>query len=834
MKKNTFPLLLTLLLSLVFSCQEEQNPNPNPNPNPPVASKPLAKMVDVNVTLPQGVSIDLSKTKLSTGLMDFNVDASGKSKAVLPDGIYRMAYLLDESNRILLMGILHDQNKKLDAETTAEALFYLGAGIYFRPEPIIREYLTAASTLPGMPAFKEKITQMIKDDIGLIDKGAFEAPLAAYLTEFSKAVDPIDIRARQINVNPTGFQSGIQIFENDALSVKLANTYRRRAHAFFYKTAYKSKGSKDETVLLSNIGAGEKAVVSAEIEPTNAFSSTLGTIVDWAMNNGIEYARKETGPINLPLGDNEDEATYKVRVVGTAFYPELFPMTADEKKTWEKLMVKQFYLDFIAPILTEMFSEIKGNQDTSFGFEAFEYFLSQSPTIWQLLEKGDWKNAATETVKYLLVDKAGQELQKKFITLLVDKYKNLPTPTWIDLDRDYNNASAVEKYTKLIKAVELTVKLLDMTKLTGEIAMSNRIDVFTAKSIRSDVTISPKEASVVPLSNLELKAETKTQLSEGQSFVYKWSTTGKYGVVLSGNQKGVSIETSTNTVNFRSESKTANLEENNYETVTVEVYIKSGTTQTLVGEGKATINVKKLKLVMRPEKITLMGGQSVRLYLERTDGVNDIVSNDVLDYKVEWETSGKYGKFNGTLKSATTMGNALNYEALDKKVKEGVESFIARVYFKAKTDSEWTLRDIVRGELTVANDPKKVVLDIPLSIKPWDNSTDTKCVIGVNYMAIIPVHPKAVRYTVTFYGFKVPYRWENRRVTWVPSQRPPSEYTYPGASPKLIIGNDYYFTISANWGTGAMGPNCALGIERGIAVFAPMGGRANVVIEITD
>lgn len=834
MKKYTFPLMLTLILTLVFSCQEEQNPSPNPNPNPPVASKPLAKTVDVNVTLPQGVSIDLSKTKLSTGLMDFNVDASGKSKAVLPDGIYRMAYLLDESNRILLMGILHDQNKKLDAETTAEALFYLGAGIYFRPEPIIREYLTAASTLPGMPEFKEKVAQMIKDDSGFIDKGAFETPLAAYLAEFSKTTEPIDIRARQINVDPTGFQSGIQIFENDALSVKLANTYRRRAHAFFYKTAYKAKGSKDETVLLSNIGAGEKAVVSAEIEPTNAFSSTLGTIVDWAMNNGIEYARKETGPINLPLGDDEDEATYKVRVVGTAFYPELFPMTADEKKTWEKLMAKQFYLDFIAPILTEMFSEIKGNQDTSFGFEAFEYFLSQSPAIWQLLEKGDWKNAVKETIKYLLVDKAGQELQKKFISLLVDKYKNLPTPTWIDLDRDYNNASAAEKYVKLIKAVELTVKLLDMAKLTAEIGMSNRIDVFTAKSIRSDVTISPQESSVVPFSNLALKADTKTQLSAGQTFVYKWSTTGKYGVVQSGSQKGVSIETSTNTVNFRSESKSADLQEDNFETVTVEVYIKSGNTLTLVGEGKATVNVKKLKLVMKPDKITLMGGQSLRLYLERTDGVNDIISNDVLEYKVEWETSAKYGKFNGSLQNATTRGNALNYQALDKKVKEGKETFIARVYFKGKSDANWVLREIVKGELTVANDPKKIVLDVALEVRTWDISTATRCNVGGNFMAVVPIHPKAVKYTVTFYGFKKPFRWDNRTSTWRPGQTPPVEYGYPGAGPNQTLDGNYLFTISRSWSDGPKRDDCLSKLDHYIAVYKPLGGRANIVIEITD
>jgi hypothetical protein len=286
---------------------------------------------------------------------------------------------------------------------------------------------------------------------------------------------------------------------------------------------------------------------------------------------------------------------------------------------------------------------------------------------------------------------------------------------------------------------------------------------------------------------------------------------------------------------YRSDTKAADLSDgNNIDIIKVEVFTKKGTTLTRIGEAKATINVKKIKLVMKPEKITLMGGQSVRLYLERSDMVNDIISNDVLEYKVEWETSGKYGKFNGTLKNATTRGNALNYQVLDKEIKEGKETFIARVYFKAKSDADWTLREVVKGEITIANDPKKIVLDVALEVRTWDISTATRCNVGGNFMAVVPVHPKAVKYTVTFYGFKKPFRWDNRTSSWKPGQTPPVEYGYPGAGPNQILNNQYYFTISRSWSDGPKRDDCLSKLDHYISVYKPLGGRANIVIEITD
>jgi hypothetical protein len=768
--------------------------------------------------------------------MTYPVSAAGLSKAVLPDSVARLAFLFDESNKLILMGVLNNQNKTLTVETTAQALFYLGAGIFYMPKEVVNDFLRPAVTLPGYAEFKAKVEAGFNNDILYLENLKFQQDLTDLLSEYSKEGEVVDIRARQINVDPNGFQSGIQIFENDALSIKIANHYRRIGKAFIYKTAYKAKGSKDEVILIPSIGPGQTAASTTDVDGTLGFSSTLGTIVDQLSGNGIKYARKESGPIPLALGDNEDEAIYKVRVVGTAFRPAAsVTMTNAEKEAWQKLMLKQFYTDFVLPILSEIISEIKGAEDASLAFEAFEATLSQSPAILDLVFSGDFKKATQDFIRFMVVDKGGQKFQEEFIKKVVDKYKNLNKPTWIDLDRDYNNAASVDKYLKIIKAVEMCVKLLDMGKLTTELIMSDRIVEFTAKARRTDIKISPAQETTVPFANVPLKAETKTQLSDGQSFLYKWSTTGKYGVIIAtGGLKGPSIETSSASVNFKSEVNSANLGENNYETVKVEVYIKKGTELTLIGDASATINVKKIKLLMKPDGITLSGKQkqSVRLYLERSDNVNDIVSTGALEYKVEWSTDGKYGMFEGSSKIATTRGNAINYQALDGDVLEGTEAIKASIYFRVPGTADWTLREEVMGKLKINNDPKKIILNMPVVYKIFQQTfPGGGYSTGVHALVIVPIYDDAKTYSVTTYGFKLRHPSENKPVSWANGGSPPSYYGWPGTDSKGISGGSYYYSLGASWCNGppaSCDPQMPGYLERSMAY----GGHANVVITL--
>ncbi|REG83556.1 hypothetical protein [Algoriphagus antarcticus] len=842
MKNAQFSKWIFILFSiLAFACSDPEDPTtPTPDPGNPSAGGGgtiiLAQTVDINVVLPTGVNVDLSKSTLSTGLMTFPVDATGKSKAVLPDSVVRLGFLFDEANNLILMGVLSAENKNLNAETTAQALFYLGSGVFYMPEQVVNEFLSPSVALPGYEEFKAKVAAGITSDKLYVENLKFQQDLSTLLSEYTKEGEVLDMRARQINVDPNGFQSGIQIFENDAVNIKIANHYRRIGKAFIYKTAYKAKGSKDEVVLIPTIGPGQAATSTNDVEGTKGFSSTLGTIVDQLSGNGIEYARKESGPIPLALGENEDEAIYKVRVVGTAFRPSSsLSMTTEENAAWQKLMLKQFYVDFVLPILSEIISEIKGAEEDNLAFDAFEATISQTPLILDLVISGDFKKAIEDFLKFIVVDNQGKELQEQFIEIVVNKYKNLDKPTWIDLDRDYKNTAAVAKYLKVIKAVEMCVKLLDMGKLTTELIISDRIVEFTAKARRTDVKINPAKETTVPFANLPLKAETKTQLSEGQSFLYKWSTTGKYGIITAtGGIKGPKIETTSASVNFRSEVNAADLGENNYETVTVEIYIKKGVDLTLIGDATATINVKKQKVAMKPNGITLSGKQkqSVRLYLERGDNVNDIVSTSALEYKVEWSTEGKFGMFDGKNTIATTRGNAINYQALDGEIKEGVENIKASIYFRVPGSGDWILREEVIGKVNVNNDPKKIILNMPVTAKEYlVEYLPGAYSNGVHSLVIVPVHEDAKTYTVTTYGFKGAFRNpnENRTVSWANGGYPPSVYGWPlGDKRYYIYENSYYYTLGATWCSGV----CPDAIPGWIAGSLAYGGQANVVITL--
>jgi hypothetical protein len=183
------------------------------------------------------------------------------------------------------------------------------------------------------------------------------------------------------------------------------------------------------------------------------------------------------------------------------------------------------------------------------------------------------------------------------------------------------------------------------------------------------------------------------------------------------------------------------------------------------------------------------------------------------------------------------MGNKINYEVLDKDVKEAKESFLARVYFKAKADTEWVLRESVKGELNINNDPNKIILDVALETVDWilDNRNTTGGYsAGINRIVRVPIHPKAKKYIVKTYGFKIPLPgWENKGVSWLPGKTPPSVYGFPGAGPNEIVGGDYYYTIGRTWCAGNP-PGCGADIGVWTAHSNSYGGRANIIIEIED
>ena len=185
MKNLKFLLSLFIFISLVSSCSEEEiDPNPNSGTDPVQAVFPTT---DVNVILPAGTSIDLSKTKILSGFAEFPVDNTGKSKIRFAPGTKKLAFLVDETENSLMMGFITDSKKEISIETTASILVYFGLGISLQPNEIKKKFIEDYQTMEGMAEFTQSISEEFSKNPEMIRNGAFMPSLTEYLSTFAPA-----------------------------------------------------------------------------------------------------------------------------------------------------------------------------------------------------------------------------------------------------------------------------------------------------------------------------------------------------------------------------------------------------------------------------------------------------------------------------------------------------------------------------------------------------------------------------------------------------------------------------------------------------------------------
>lgn len=206
MKKVILPPFVILLLGLLFvffleACKKNKDDSPVPE-----------GMANIQVVLPVGASVDLSKTSIYSLSKSFPVGADGKSTIAFNAGSYEVVYLYNEANKIMMAGIISDENKEISIITTAQALLYHGLGImYSRSNEERIAYIKKIPTYPQFSGFKAQLEQFF-----LANPVMFST--AAYTEAYAKAVNDIhnkpvlDLFARQIKVqNADETKSGMTV-----------------------------------------------------------------------------------------------------------------------------------------------------------------------------------------------------------------------------------------------------------------------------------------------------------------------------------------------------------------------------------------------------------------------------------------------------------------------------------------------------------------------------------------------------------------------------------------------------------------------------------------------
>ncbi|MCC5930675.1 MAG: hypothetical protein JJU28_15630 [Cyclobacteriaceae bacterium] len=789
MKAKFYLSLLFALCLVVNSCNEAEDADVSPiREDPPVPTD--FPTVPVSIELPAGSSIDLDKAALVGGFKDFPVSSNLSSKVFLPAGRSQLTFLMDKSDRIILMGFINEENKTLSTHTTAEALLYLAAGVFMLPDIVKTRFHADASSLPGMDDFKKSIETLFKNDPLMLEKGTYMTALKDYLESIDKPSQAIDVRARQINLDPTGVKSGIQLVDKDFQSILFNNSYRRRAHAFVYKQSFKTKDG-DETVLIRSFNSESSHPIAGQtaIDPVGEADGIIGVLLDQIKGNGIETFVKESGPVTIPLEENESEAKFAVRVVGAAFQNNYRQnMSAIENEKYDALVLETFIKDVLLPVLAEIINQ---KADKSAGddeamkeiFNGFtSAFTSEFPEIYDKIKEGKFSEALRETLQKLLINGIANTAMSNATNQLL-RYiylKNVKEPEFGNLysEPEFEAKKNAAKFLKAFELINRGLQLWEASRLLTHLASSQALEEFTARAIQHDVKLRPKSSAVMVFRERELTAYTVTELSEGQTFEYRWSTSGKYGKIKDkqGNE-GSSITNEQKTVSYISEEISSKLPENASDRVMVEIYVKQGSSYSLIGKDTATINIKKQELVIAPGGVTLSGKekQRLRLYVEWADG-SPFHDPAFYDYRYEWSTPGRYGMLEGSLTSKNTTQPFIVYQALDEDVEEGEEKLLVEIHRIRKDGGEWHKYDIAEGKVKVNNDDNYKIIHVPFTPitylrtpKPYTAQGGSKGIsvgYSVWHTAVFAREDDHESYVVKTYGFKRQLGWLFTTFSW--------------------------------------------------------------------
>lgn len=739
MKKAVYLFLLGFCLFGLDSCKKDRGEDNNPDPGPDMET------VKVQVILPTGSSVDLSKTRMFTLGSTTAVGSDGKADIPLIGNSGQLVFLFDEADNLMMESYITPSSKEISVKTTAQALLFQGLQQMYLPDSAKNVFLQKSAAAAKLGDYYAKMEQTFKADPLMLEKRLFASALREALTLVNQK-NVIDIHGKQIRIVDDEERSKIKMESVDVENINILNSAYRRAHAFVYKTAYRDRNNL-ETVLNSTVNFDDKSDKDLKVEKIRFLSNFYDQV---GVAQGFKTA--VTGPVYLPVAANEREATYKVRVLGPGA-PVSASLTNDEKAKLDELYYQYLAYDIVAPLMLEALgyrSLISGiDEQVLQGFyEKVQAIAKTDPGVMDALRRGAVYQTVQRFNDAVVAGNFGNGIiENALIEGMKLGYKggNISFPSAQTI-ADYQ-----KKIDKGLELLKFATGVVSGPFILAPHDYFNEMEEFEVKSQDNNVKLSPKESSMSTFTNQTLTANANVEVSAGQTLVYRWTTTGQFGVLKNGSQQGLSIESSSKTITYYANVASSALDEDNIDKVFVTVVIKQNGTEIEVGGDTASINVKKNKLVMKPANAELDiahgSSRSVKLYLLKADGTNEITPNPVLDYKVVWTTAGSFGQLTGNATSYTAYdNNSTTYTVFDDdNIPDGsVETISAKVYIKTKNGSSWSFLEQVSGKVTISNDEKKIILYA--SSQSVHKDAGNWCYVGC--IVSVPAVPNAKSYVV--------------------------------------------------------------------------------------
>lgn len=797
--------------------------------------------IEVTVRLPDGSSLDPAELTVLSMLVPAPVDADGRAYALHAPGNVNTVYVLDRDDDVVMAAFIDDRRREVTAETTAETLLYYGLGSTLRDFAVQTQIRTALTSSVGFSRWASTVGAGIVADAKYVGRGAFTEDLARYIGELDASIETLDIGLAAILVNPTNRTSGLQVAEVDDSHFSVTNHRQRRAHGFLYKTASIDRAGT-LTVVDAEISGTDIAQAETPIQPTAAITGFVGVLQDWAAGKGADWAATTSEPLLAEVGSDEREARYVLRAIGLGQRAPGLVLTDAEQDRLDTIALETFVFDFVLPLFLEAVGQTDavkklGSADLQKFLREVEPVLSAIPALNEKLSAND-PVGAFQDFFFAIVNNTSSGL----VEFMVDATLDLLF-TGLSADRfDYDNISARRDVGRVLRAlavVDASLKIIDYGRKYFDNGTLQTLTEFDIVARHGEVRLEPEIESTVPFEPRTLKAFAKTTPGPDTVLEYRWSTSGQVGRLYDDRGgSGSDFTSSRDSVDYISEQL---VQERVTEWVRVEVYSRHlNDAPVLIGTDTSTITVVRKEQIIMPRDLTIKCRRNVQLYLRRSDGQVTINENPSWDYRVDWTTSGEYGKLEGGETSVRRFNtNSVRYECTDREAMEVTERFRARIYIKEKgaPDGTYRLHDDVAGTIKIDNDEYKAILHLPLRITTYEVPQQNPAYAGWSTIlsAVIPPPDRARRYNARVYGLRndIPGVF-NARLSWdagdpIPAPLPLFARDDPDA---ILHRGNYEWYLGATGCQG--GPNAcnAMAAAEWEAAYRRQGGFVEVIVQL--
>jgi hypothetical protein len=547
------------------------------------------------VVLPAGSTLSLTSLTVKNSLSLTSPGADGSYTLPQFTGGPQFAFVTNPAGDAILAGFVGPSSTTIDVTSTAKVFIYWSAGFFTLPSPYRAQVVDAISTQPGFSAvvtafqnslagnqdpFQHAMGRMaVMQAIQNFTQSLYTAshrstPLGHVLRAANQARRPS--AAGTPGITPTTAQSGITATLDSPPGVHFTNTYRRLAEAFFDEDSYVDASGNRQSKQVTDAAPPQR------IPAVSGLGNITGgpiTVALQLLGGTTPYTPVSTPSVPLAIEPGSQSTRYIVTVVGGGGSVQMpGPLTQEHSAAQQSIVVQQLVQDYLVPLVASIAIPINSTQIDDYfasagGGSALTDIVTSietaAPQIVPVASSGQIGDALVLGMQTVAPNPA---MQTQLLTLV----GNLISST-----AGSEAATAFQNGFSPLYALDVLSSVVnsnDTAVATANITASNTVDVFVVDVGTGSITLSPVTANV-PAGTQATFTVTAPAAGAGQTLVYDWTNTAKFGHTTDGTSGHTdTFESSSNAVTY-----TASATGNGADTITVTAFLIQGSTRTQIG-----------------------------------------------------------------------------------------------------------------------------------------------------------------------------------------------------------------------------------------------------------